>query len=122
MNIRIDLPWAPCLSPNVRMHRMKRYRLTAKVREDTGWLGKKAKVSRAVPPVAVQLHYRPAKANYPDAGNLTLDSKACLDGLIDAGMAPDDAAAYVQEGMPIVHEVEKGKPAALWIEIEWSKV
>lgn len=123
-HVEIVLPWQlPRLSPNRRMHFRVRARETAAVRRDTGYLAiatfgwRRAEVTH---PFTVQLHYRPARAGKRDPGNLGLDTKACIDGLIDAGLAPDDTPQYVTERMPKIHPVEAGQPGKLWLVISWE--
>jgi crossover junction endodeoxyribonuclease RusA len=116
----LELPWqVPKLSPNVRMHWAARGRITAYVREQTGWIAKAAKLT-PTHPFTVTLHYRPARNGRRDPGNLCLDCKASIDGLVDAGLAPDDTPEYIHETIPVIHAAEKGKPGALWLEISWE--
>lgn len=116
----VELPWqVPQLSPNVRMHWGARSRITAFVREKTGWIAKAAKLA-PTHPFEVTLHYRPARNGRRDPGNLCLDSKACIDGLVDAGLAPDDTHEFIHETIPVIHPAEKGKPGAMWLEITWE--
>ncbi|WP_330253094.1 hypothetical protein OG874_00315 [Nocardia sp. NBC_00565] len=116
----LELPWrAPKLSPNLRLHWAARGRITADVRQQAGWIAKAAKLT-PTHPFEVTLHYRPARNGRRDPGNLSLDCKACIDGLVDAGFAPDDTPEFIHETIPVIHLAEKGKPGAMWIELVWQ--
>lgn len=118
----IELPWQkPMLSPNLRMHEMQRAKLTAEVRTDTAWIAKAARL-RPNPPVAITLHYRPAHDGRRDRVNLTLDHKAQVDGLVDAGVIPDDTPEFIDEHMPVIHPAEQGQPGAMWLELSWRTI
>ena len=118
---RLDLPWkAPKLSPNRRLHWAARGRETRSVRQQTGWIAKAAKLTPQLP-ITVTLHYRPARNGRRDPGNLCLDSKASIDGLVDAGLAPDDTEQYIRETIPVIHPAEPGQGAALWLELTWTE-
>lgn len=121
--VTITLPWpTPRLSPNRRLHHRVRARETAAVRSNTRWLAKarRDQFGGLTTPFSVRLNYRPARAGRRDAGNLCLDSKACIDGLVDAGLAPDDTGDYVHELMPKLHPAEPGHPGLLWLDISWE--
>lgn len=113
---RIDLPWAvPPLSANDRgAHWAKRARKIREVREATYWLAKQAKVP-ASQRVQVELHYQPKVRRRRDNENLAPTAKACTDGLVDAGVVPDDADEFVQRYGPVIHPVVKGEPGRLWM-------
>lgn len=80
-------------------HAVARHR--AAVREEAGWAAK----AERVPPlgrarVAITIHlrnWRQADAqNYSSAATV----KAALDGLVDAGVVPDDRAEFLDVAMP----------------------
>jgi crossover junction endodeoxyribonuclease RusA len=76
-----------------------------------------------IPPcdhITVTLHYAPGdKASVTDAPNLTATSKPAIDGLVDAGIVPDDTDRHVREVTPIIH---KGPgPRRLWLEVELTR-
>jgi hypothetical protein len=120
--VRIDLPWlAPVLSLNKRMHWSVRSRLTAGRRQDAGWCAKAAKLQPVRGSVmVVTMHWRPNVRRRRDSVNLQGDLKAAVDGLIDAGAAPDDSTEYVSTPEPVVHDPVKGRPGAMWLELEWK--
>lgn len=69
--------------------------------------------------ITVQLHYRPPDRRKRDAPNLTASSKPAVDGLVDAGLVPDDTPEHVTEVMPQIHE--PGQPPRMWLTIEITK-
>jgi crossover junction endodeoxyribonuclease RusA len=64
------------------------------------------------------LHYRPATNRHRDVDSLVATSKPALDGCVDAGLIPRDTPEYVDHRMPVIHPYEKGKGAAIWLEVE----
>lgn len=50
--------------------------------------------------IAVRLYAYPPDKRRRDASNLMPTMKAMVDGLVDAGVVPDDTAAFVVEEMP----------------------
>lgn len=114
---RVDLPWVtPPLSLNDREHWGRKAAKVSHVRETTGWLVKAARIP-AQPRIHVVLHYLPGTAVRRDRDNLVATLKPCIDGIVDAGVVPDDDPAHVESVMPIVHPPERGH-AALWLQIE----
>ncbi|MGY1945317.1 hypothetical protein [Nocardia asiatica] len=117
----VELPWqSPELSPNKRMHWSKRSRITKQRRWDAMLCAKAAKLTARPGVLVVTMHYRPARNWRLDAGNLCLDLKAAVDGLVDARLVPDDTPEFVHTPEPIIHPAERGKPGALWLEITWE--
>jgi crossover junction endodeoxyribonuclease RusA len=92
---RLDLPMTKPLSLNSRQHYLARARAVAAVRRDTRDLALLAGLP-ALERCAVAVHYRPRDRRRRDALNLALTLKACEDGLVDAGVVPDDTAEYVE--------------------------
>lgn len=116
MTFRIDLPWTtPPLTANQRMHWAKRAAVVREVRNTTGWLARGApKADRLV----ITLHYRPRDIRRRDSVNLFCLVKACVDGIVDAGVIDDDDTAHVSTPEPIIHTPE-GKRAAMWLELDY---
>lgn len=65
----------------------------------------------------VTLHYRPRDNRRRDADNLVPTLKALCDGLVDAGLVPDDTPNYMHKHMPVIHPAERGKQGIMWLEI-----
>jgi crossover junction endodeoxyribonuclease RusA len=105
---RLRMPWPrPPISANDRRHRMEDATEVAQIRHDVGWIVKAARM----PPsdhVTVGLEYVPATRRCRDGGeNLCPTLKACIDGVVDAGVVPDDAPEYVKRTMPEVAPVDR---------------
>jgi len=83
----------PPLSLNDRMHWRKKAGITKIIRRDIcnaaanhiallGW-------------AVVELHYVPRDKRRRDRDNLVATLKPCMDGLVDAGVIPDDTPEYL---------------------------
>jgi crossover junction endodeoxyribonuclease RusA len=105
----------PPLNANDRMHWRQKAALTKRVRETTAWRVK----ALGIPParhLTVQLHYAPGdKRKRRDPANLCATSKPAIDGLVDAGLVPDDTPEWVTELMPVIDTAPQ--PRRLWLEI-----
>ncbi len=114
--VRIDLPWTtPPLTANQRMHWAKKAAVVREVRWTAWALARKApRADRLI----VTLHYQPRDIRRRDAHNLWPTLKACVDGLIDAKLAPDDDTAHVSTPEPVIHPPD-GAKAAMWLEIDY---
>lgn len=99
---RIKLPWdRPPLHANQRLHRHAEARIIAEVRRDVGWLAKAH--LEPVEHLTVGLVYAPGDRRRRDGGeNLAPLIKACIDGIVDAGIVPDDTPQYVTRLMPVI--------------------
>jgi crossover junction endodeoxyribonuclease RusA len=98
---------APPLTANQRLHWAEKNRRTQMVREHVAWRAREAKVG-AQEHVVVQLHFVPPDRRHRDPANLTATQKPAVDGLVDAGVVPDDTPRYVTELMPVIHEPSYG--------------
>jgi crossover junction endodeoxyribonuclease RusA len=107
----------PPLSLNDRMHWRKRAKITAEIRGLVcAW------ASTAVPACSateVELHYVPRDARRRDADNLVPILKACCDGLVDAGVVPDDTPELMRKVMPIIDAPNRVDPH-LWLLVRES--
>jgi crossover junction endodeoxyribonuclease RusA len=91
--VRLSTYTKPPLSLNDRMHWRKKSAITKDVRTDIWFQAKEV-----VPPCAaavVELHYVPRDARRRDRDNLVATLKPCMDGLVDAGVIPDDTPEYL---------------------------
>lgn len=122
MTLHINLPWTqPPLTANQRMHWAQRAKVTREVRQMTCLLARKAP-HKNVDRLTVTLHYRPTQRRIRDRHNLWPTVKACVDGLVDAGIVTDDDAEHVSAPEPVIHPPEKPLPAALWLELDYGEV
>ena len=97
----IELPLARPLSLNGRQHWRAKARDVRSVRAAAAALARAARV----PPLeraAVELHYIPRDRRRRDALNLVATLKPVEDGIVDAGVVPDDTAQYVEPTMPVL--------------------
>lgn len=113
---RLDLPWStPPLTANLRLSWPVRARLTRDVRTTVGWLAKAARI----PPAAhctVTLVWAPGDCRRRDADNLVATLKPCADGLVDAGIVPDDTPALMTKRMPQI--LPPPHPVGMWLDVE----
>lgn len=106
---RLRMPWTrPPLSANGgRGHHMAHAKLVAEVRLTAGWVVKAARIP-ACERVTVGLVYVPATRRRRDGGENYADTlKAVIDGVVDAGVVPDDTPEYVIRLMPVVAPVDR---------------
>lgn len=118
---RLTLPWtSPPLSLNHRLNRYDYARQVRNVRETTAWLAKAAlrqgRLAR-LDRIRVELHYQPRDNRERDDDNPVATLKACVDGLVDAGVVAGDGRKWVRREMPIIHDATPGQPGRLWLEI-----
>lgn len=96
VRIVVDIP-APCewISSNDRgKHWGRKADLTAQWRAAAGWRARQAKVS-AMQRADIEVRVVFPNARRRDPHNLTPTIKACIDGLVDVGMLPDDDAKHL---------------------------
>lgn len=116
--IRLGLPWErPPLSLNDRDGRGAHAATVAKVRRDTGWTARAARLGHH-DHVTVELHYQPARRGRRDADNLVATLKPVCDGLVDAGLVDDDDPAHMTKLMPVIDEPGPAqRRGRLWLTI-----
>lgn len=108
---RIDLPQTRPLSLNGREH----WRIKAKrVKElrDTACLLVKAAGVPKLQRIRVELHYAPRDKRRRDPLNLVATLKPIEDGIVDAGIVPDDTPEFVTPTMPVI-DAPTGKQTGL---------
>lgn len=100
-----EFPWSKApLSLNDRLHHMAKAKKTAEIRALT------ATMTRHVPPaprIEVGLVYVVKDIRRRDEENLVATLKPICDGLVDAGIVPDDTPQYMVKRMPAIR-YEKG--------------
>ena len=113
----IGLPYLePPLTANQRLHWTQRAARTKGLRESAHWLACAARI----PPqdhVTVGVCYRPRDNRRRDADNLVPTLKAACDGIVDAGVVPDDTPRFMSKLMPVIHPADKQLGPALWLEV-----
>lgn len=106
----LKFPWGrPPLNANQRLHWAAKSRLTKDIREVTAWLAKSAEVP-AMPRCEVQLAWTVTDSRRRDEDNIYPTFKAMCDGLVDAGIVPDDTPDLMVKLAPVI---ERGDTAQL---------
>jgi crossover junction endodeoxyribonuclease RusA len=101
------------LNLNDRAHWRVKAARVAEVRTATAWAAKNAKI----PPLArftAELHYAPRDSRRRDPENLIATLKPAVDGLIDAGVAPDDCPPFYVTTIPVIDK-PTGGAGRLWL-------
>ena len=112
----IRLPYLrPPLSLNDRPHWRTRARITKQLRAETATLARAHRVGRHQR-IHVELVYRPAYARHRDADNTVPTLKPCIDGLVDAGVIPDDTPEHVEWTITI-KPADSDRPA-VWLVVK----
>ena len=114
----IDVPMIrdlPPLNANQRLHWRQKSQRVALIRDAVTLLARNAHIPTGRH-LSVQLHFRPGDNRRRDASNLVPTQKPAVDGLVRAGIVPDDTADWVTEQMPKLHP-GKGK-RRLWLTVE----
>lgn len=111
------LPMQKPLSLNDRMHWRVRAEAVKQVRDDVHILCRAAKVPKCEK-ISVHLMWFPGPLiRRRDPLNLVATLKAVEDGVVQAGVVPDDTPQYVKSVMPEIGE--KAVPIGeLWVTIE----
>lgn len=101
--LRFDWPQPP-LTANQRLHWRTRARLTSDVRQAAAWQAAASKFPQTTR-LDVSLTWVVKDKRRRDADNIVPTLKALCDGLVDAGIVPDDTPHYMVKHMPrIVHD------------------
>ena len=109
----------PPLNQNQRLHWAAKARIVKRVRDEACVRARAARLGKHKH-ITVQLHYQPDRSiKKRDRANIHPTQKALLDGLVDAGLVPDDCDTYVDEQMPVIHPKVPGEPAKCWLEITY---
>lgn len=98
----IRLPWPrPPLSLNDRSHWAIRSRKTRNVRAVATAFVKAAHVPHSAR-IRVALTYHPRDGRRRDEDNVVATYKALCDGIVDAGVVPDDTPEFMAKEMPVI--------------------
>lgn len=115
----LELPQTKPMSLNDRDHWRVKANKTAEYVDTTIVLAREAKIP-ALRRCSVLLVYGPRDRRVRDPLNLVQTLKAVEDGLVRAGVVPDDNPLYVESRMPVV--LEPGPPNSrggrLWVAVE----
>lgn len=121
----VTLPYTkPPLSLNGRLHWRAEVRIKAEVRAIAAMLTRRhvlPHVPAGTDHVTVVLHYVPRDKRTRDTDNLVLTLKPCKDGLVDAGLVPDDNPTYMTAPMPVIDPPDRANPR-LYLDITFTEV
>ena len=92
----------PPLSDNVTMHRMQRSRWVKVLRQQAKVHAQHLGLA-GFGPCTVTLTWFVRTRHRRDADNPTPTLKALCDGLVDAGLVPDDTPDLMHKRMPVIH-------------------
>ena len=114
MRFEIDVPIPLKMSLNDRPNRWQKARQTRALRELAAWRAKSLRIGPQVERVDVGLVWTVTTAHRRDEENLVATLKPLCDGLVDAGVVPDDTPQFMRKLMP---EIVRGEKPALtfWI-------
>ena len=123
----LTLPYErPPLSLNDRGQtpgaRAKRSAVAALIKRDVAALAKAAQIGPQER-IHVRLNYQPKDRRRRDADNLVATLKPCIDGLVAAGIVPDDCDPFVDWSKPRIHEPAADRKPLLWLTVttDWRE-
>jgi crossover junction endodeoxyribonuclease RusA len=109
-----DLPISKPLSMNDREHWRPKARRVRHLRQATQLLARQQRIPR-LERVAIELHYTPGDGRRRDAINLSATLKPVEDGIVDAGVVPDDTAEFVEPTHPVIDDPAGGRVGRLYV-------
>lgn len=112
----ITLPITRPLSLNDRANRWARARDVKQLRADVRVLARAAKIP-ALSRISVALHYAPKDRRRRDPLNLVATLKVVEDGLVDAGVVPDDTPDFVVSPMPVIDAPTGERTGRLYVTV-----
>ncbi len=118
MTYELDIPlWhdKPPLTLNQRLHWRARAQRTRLIRDTTAWTARSLHIGPQHH-ITVQLHYHPGDNRRRDTDNLVPTQKPAIDGLVDAGVIPDDTPDHITWRAPTIHPGPGDR--RLWITIQ----
>lgn len=115
----INLPYqTPPLTANQKTHWATHAQHTKNLRQTTHILAKHHKIPRTTH-TTVTLHYVPRTNRRRDQDNLVPTLKPICDGLVDAGIVPDDTPEFMTKHMPVIDPKDPGQRASrLYVVVE----
>ena len=111
----LDLPFTKQLSLNDRMHWAVKMKATKEWRDAALVLARHHRIP-ACKRILVELHYLPRTNQRRDPDNLVASLKPLVDGLVDAGVVPDDTEQWVDRQWPICHPAS-GQPGRFYLRV-----
>lgn len=92
--LTIDIPENEWLSSNGRYHHMEKARRTRRLRERAHWQARAARLPH-LPRARVDAYIHGRTRGRMDPANAQPTTKALVDGLVDAGLLPDDDSRHL---------------------------
>lgn len=111
---RIELPITRPLSLNGREHWRVKAKRVKEIRDATCVLAKAAGIPR-LSRIIVELHYAPRDQRRRDPLNLVATLKPIEDGIVDAGIVPDDTPEWVVPTMPVIDPPTRGQHGRIYV-------
>ena len=104
---------------NQRWHWAKQARVTRHWRDTAAWAATVATRGTPLPlgPSTIRTTIAVYGRRRRDPANYTPTVKACVDGLVDAGLWPDDTPDWVETIEPRLRVIQRGMPQTIDIEI-----
>jgi crossover junction endodeoxyribonuclease RusA len=99
----------PPLNANQRLHWAQKAKLTRTIREITKMTAQRDNL-QAADQITVQLTWVVADKRRRDSDNVYPTFKAMCDGLVDAGIVPDDTPQYMDKRAPLIRHEPGGRP------------
>jgi crossover junction endodeoxyribonuclease RusA len=97
----LHIPGQIVLNANQRDHWQARARKVKVLRHASAVMARNARIP-ALAHITVGLQYIPTRKGRRDADNLVPNLKALCDGLVDAGIVPDDTPEWMTKLMPTI--------------------
>lgn len=114
--VTIELSWwTPPLNLNDHHTRYLEARIAKEIRTEAGWQVRAKRIG-AHPHIRVELRYQPQRRGRRDEDNLGATLKHLCDGIVDAGVVPDDTADYMTKVMPAIVAPARGqRHGRMWL-------
>jgi crossover junction endodeoxyribonuclease RusA len=108
ISVCVRAPGGVFLTANGRGAWQRTAGLVAKWRMEAAWAARVAEVPKQTERVRIVAEYRFKTKRRRDVGNWYPTTKACIDGLVDAGVLPDDNDTWVQGPDPRIGPADSG--------------
>lgn len=113
---RLELPaGAPLINANDNLHFRKKAELVKALRNTAWALARQAKLPALQTAHIYYVIHPDTKGRRRDPGNWSPSAKAAVDGLVDAGVLPDDNHTHLLGPDPRIGTPIKGSQLILWI-------
>jgi len=109
--VRIEIPFLPdrALSPNARVYWAERYRAAEVLKDAAYYLAREKGIPPEFKRAIVRITYVVSTNRVRDPDNWLIMAKPAIDGLVAAGVFPDDSEGVLRY-CPVVFRVTKESP------------